>query len=103
VNRAEQKFAAWPTNGGPFRVAPRAWRTGDQRRLGASADLQAFFASFPNFGLFSPSFSKVSFGGFAGFQWVTVAAKPIKSSFQIFGLLPWLEEPVARRQTRLDR
>jgi hypothetical protein len=62
-----------------------------------------FLQAFPNFGLFSPSFSKVSFGGFVGFQWVTVAAKPIKSPFQIFGLLPWLEEPVARRQTRLDR
>jgi hypothetical protein len=60
-----------------------------------------FLQAFPNLGLFSPSFSKVSFGDFVGFQWA--AAKPIKSPFQIFALLPWLEEPVARRQTRLDR
>jgi hypothetical protein len=62
-----------------------------------------FLQDFPNLGRFSPSFSKVSFGGFVGFQWVAVAAKPIKSPFQIFGLLPWLKEPVAHRQTRLDR
>jgi hypothetical protein len=29
-----------------------------------------FFQAFPNLGLFSPSFSKESFGGFLGFQGV---------------------------------
>jgi hypothetical protein len=49
--------------------------------------------AFPNLGLFSSSFSKDSFGGFVGFQWVTVAAKPIKSAFQIFGLLLGSKSP----------
>jgi hypothetical protein len=40
--------------------------------LRATANLQAFFQAFPNFGLFSPRISKDSFGGFVGFQMVAM-------------------------------
>jgi hypothetical protein len=32
----------------------------------------SFFQAFPNFRLFSPSFSKECFGGFVGFQGVAI-------------------------------
>src|SRR5271155_2779348 len=38
---------------------------------GIKTGLQAFLQAFPNLSLFSPSFSKQSFGGFVGFQGVT--------------------------------
>jgi hypothetical protein len=34
-----------------------------------------FLQAFPNLGHFSPSFSKQSFGGFVGFQWVARVSK----------------------------
>jgi len=45
----------------PSRLA-RMWRN--------NGGQLAFFQAFPNLGLFSPSFSKESFGGFVGFQGV---------------------------------
>jgi hypothetical protein len=55
---------------------------------GAAADLQPFLQAFPNLGLFSPSFSKDSFGGFVEFQWFTIEYK-LKSplpNFFVFSL-----------------
>jgi hypothetical protein len=37
---------------------------------GIKAASKLFLQAFPNFGLFPPSFSKESFGGFVGFQWL---------------------------------
>jgi hypothetical protein len=60
---------------------------------GASANLQGSFQTFPNFRLFSPSFSKESFGGFVGIQGVAVELQTERARFQIFRLLTALEEP----------
>jgi hypothetical protein len=51
---------------------------------GASANLQVFFQTFPNFRLFSPSFFKEFFGGFVGFQGVAVELQTERARFQIF-------------------
>jgi hypothetical protein len=40
--------------------------------------------AFPNLGLFSPSFSKDSFGGFVEFQWLTIECKPKSPLTNIF-------------------
>ena len=93
---------ALPTMARRFCGAPRAWRTTGQRRPGPSAHLQAFLQAVPNLGCFSPSLSKGSFGGFVGFQGVT-RIKNHKSRFPNFLSSPRLQEPVARRQTRLHR
>jgi hypothetical protein len=73
-----------PTNGAPVPRGAASVAKTAQRRPGPSADLQAFLQAFPNLGLFSASFSKESFGGFVGFQWVTKIknqkAKPVKAA-----------------------
>jgi len=57
---------------------------------GIMAGLQTLLQAFPNLGLFSPSFSKESFGGFVGFQRVTRVKNlksPLPNFFRRAGLL----------------
>ncbi len=66
---------------------------GDARTPPASAKL--FLQTFPNLGRVSPSFSKDSFGGFVGFQWVASLPNQKDPSPNFFAPRG-LEEPVAR-------
>jgi hypothetical protein len=44
--------------------------------------------ALPNFRLFSPSFRKHFFGGFRGYQWVTVPASPVFERSKLLRRLP---------------
>jgi hypothetical protein len=81
---------------GGSRSGSRAAALRERRRWRNQGSLQAFLPAFPNLRLFSPSFSKESFGGFVEFQRVA-RSQAIKYRFPNFSPPPAPFRPHSRR------